>query len=61
MIPRETDPVVVSVAGRKVEGVVDDVRWAPRYNATFSESTSVAVDVGGTTVIAPLDRLTLLQ
>ena len=61
MIPRETDPVAVAVADRTVEGVVDDVRWRPRYNATTVEATAVAVDVGGTTVVASPDQLTPLQ
>ena len=60
-IPREHDPVVVTVAGREVEGVVDDVRWRPRYNATPRESTSIAVDVDGATLVASPDQLQPVQ
>ncbi|WP_135827316.1 hypothetical protein [Halorussus halobius] len=59
-IPAEADPVRVAVAGREVEGVVDDVRWRPRYNATPEEATQVAVDVDGATVVASTAQLTLL-
>lgn len=61
MIPAESDSVVVSVAGREVEGVVDDVRWSPRYNATPTETTEIVVDVDGTMLVASPDQLSSLQ
>ena len=57
MIPAETDPVVVEVAGREVEGIVDDVRWTPRYNTPLRKSTAVAVNVGNATFVASPDQL----
>jgi len=53
-------PVRVTVAGREVEGEVEDVRWTPQYNTSPREALSVAVDVGTATVVASLDELTLL-
>ena len=60
-LPTETDPVLVSVAGRELRGVVDEVRWHPRYNAPPHETTQVAVDVDGTTFVTSPDQLTPLS
>ncbi|WP_323190472.1 hypothetical protein [Halostella sp. PRR32] len=52
MMFEEDRPVAVEFAGRMVDGVVDDIRWSPRINATPEETTAIAVDVGATTVVA---------
>lgn len=57
-IPSEDEPVTVAVAGREVEGVVDDVRWTPKFNAAPRDAMQIVVDVGTTTVVATPDQLT---
>jgi hypothetical protein len=53
-------PVRVAVAGREVDGEVEDVRWTPQYNTRPREALSVAVDVGTGTIVASLYDLVLV-
>ncbi|SEW10493.1 hypothetical protein [Natrinema salifodinae] len=40
-------PVEVRFAGRRLEGVVDEVRWTPTFNDPHSE---IVVDADGTMI-----------